>query len=120
MKTNIHPHSHFIRWSVAATLTALALGAHAEPDSPEAAKLAFFEKKVRPILAEHCYQCHSADTKPSGGLRVDDLHGLLLGGDGGAAVVPGKPEHSLLLDRVQHGTKKVMPKEGDLLTDAEI
>jgi Planctomycete cytochrome C len=48
-------------------------------DDPEPAQLEFFEKKVRPILANHCYNCHSADTKPAGGLRVDDRVGLVTG-----------------------------------------
>ena len=61
----------------------------------------------------HCYTCHSADTKPAGGLRVDDRHGLLTGGNTGPAVVPGKPEESLLLQRVTHkDTKRRMPLEG--------
>ena len=81
----------------------------------------FFEKKVRPIFVSHCYNCHSADTKPAGGLRVDDLDGLLSGGDEGAAVVPGKPDDSLVLQRVlSENPKRRMPKEGDLLTDTEV
>ncbi len=83
--------------------------------------VAFFEKKVRPILVSHCYSCHSADTKPSGGLRVDDRNGLLLGGDEGPAVVPGDPEKSLILQRIRHeNPKRKMPKEGELLTESEI
>ena len=50
-----------------------------------AADYEWFETKVRPILVEHCYACHSADTKPAGGLRVDDRNGLLTGGNNGAA-----------------------------------
>jgi cytochrome c553 len=89
------------------------------PHSEDA--VAFFEKKVRPILVSHCYSCHSADTKPSGGLRVDDRNGLLLGGDEGPAVIPGDPEKSLILQRIRHeNAKKKMPKEGELLTEAEI
>ncbi|MDB6137992.1 MAG: Planctomycete cytochrome [Verrucomicrobiaceae bacterium] len=85
------------------------------------ARLEFFEKKVRPLLADHCYACHSADTKPAGGLRVDDRNGLLVGGDEGPAIVIGEPENSLLLKRLTHtDAKKRMPKEGDLLTPAEI
>lgn len=96
---------------------ALTAGAETTPD----AGVEFFEKKVRPILASHCYSCHSADTKPSGDLRVDDRNGLLTGGDTGPAVVPGHPEKSLLLQRVKLADgKKQMPKEGDLLTPAEI
>src|SRR5580658_8968119 len=75
--------------------------AGAEP-KPTTERLDFFEKKVRPILVSHCYTCHSADTKPAGGLRVDDRNGLLAGGNSGAAVVPGDPAASLLLKRVNH------------------
>jgi hypothetical protein len=87
----------------------------------EDTKVEFFEKKVRPILVDHCYHCHSAETKPAGGLRVDDRNGLLIGGDGGAAIVAGDPEKSLLFERVLHeNPKRKMPKEGELLTEAEV
>jgi cytochrome c553 len=92
-------------------------------DAPRdrAADFEWFETKVRPILVDHCYTCHSADTKPAGGLRVDDHHGLLAGGNSGAAVVPGDPAASLLLKRVNHkDPNRRMPKEGQPLTDDEI
>ncbi len=85
------------------------------------ASVEFFEENVRPILVDHCYACHSADTKPAGGLRVDDRNGLLVGGDNGAAVVPGDPESSLLLRRVTHANpKRRMPKEGQPLNKEQI
>jgi len=91
------------------------------PPAPDSAKVEFFEKKVRPILADHCYQCHSADTKPAGGLRVDDRNGLLTGGNKGPAVVPGEPGKSLLITRVvQKDEKKRMPLEGQHLTDEQV
>ena len=81
----------------------------------------FFEKQVRPLLVNHCYNCHSADTKPSGGLRVDDLNGLLTGGDEGPAMVAGDPEKSLLLKRLRHAdVKKRMPQESDPLSGEQI
>ncbi|HEY1084913.1 MAG TPA: PSD1 and planctomycete cytochrome C domain-containing protein [Prosthecobacter sp.] len=106
-----------------ALLASLLAGStlHAASPDAEAEKVAFFEKKIRPILVESCYTCHSAETKPSGGLRVDDRNGLLLGGNAGPAIVAGKPEESLLLQRIVHADpKKLMPKEGDKLTDAQI
>jgi mono/diheme cytochrome c family protein len=107
------------RWSL--SLLLLLPAAALAQSAKEEAGVEFFEQKVRPILANHCYQCHSADTKPAGGLRVDDRNGLLLGGDAGAAVVPGSPEKSLVLQRIQHANpKRRMPKEGELLTDAEV
>ena len=63
--------------------------------SPEA--LEFFEKKIRPLLVNNCYNCHSADNKAAGGLRVDDRNGLLAGGGRGAAVVVGNPDESVLI-----------------------
>src|SRR6186713_3204037 len=88
---------------------------------PTAAQLEFFEKKVRPILVNNCYQCHSADTKPAGGLRVDDFNGLLSGGDAGAAVVPGEPENSILLRRVKlKDAKRRMPKDTEALAETDI
>jgi len=112
---------------IAASLGLLLLAGAAAGETPKVspdtdpAKVEFFEKKVRPILADHCYHCHSADTKPAGGLRVDDRNGLLAGGNSGPAVVPGSPEKSLLLKRsTQKEEKKRMPLEGKHLDDEQI
>ncbi|OWK46337.1 PSD1 and planctomycete cytochrome C domain-containing protein [Fimbriiglobus ruber] len=108
----------------AAVLTALAVtssGRALEPAArPEAAGVEYFEKKVRPILVGHCYQCHSADTKPAGGLRVDDRNGLLTGGNTGPAVVPGDPGKSLLLKRTTpDNAKRRMPLQGQHLNEEQ-
>jgi mono/diheme cytochrome c family protein len=95
--------------------------ARGEEQKPDAAKIEFFEKKIRPMLANHCYHCHSADTKPAGNLRVDDKNGLLTGGNAGPAVVPGHPEKSNILKRVtDKNEKKRMPVEGKHLTDEQV
>ena len=61
--------------------------------------LEFFEKKIRPVLAEHCFKCHSADAKKlKGGLLLDHRAGVLKGGDSGPSIVSGKPEESLLIE----------------------
>src|SRR5436305_835825 len=79
--------------SLALLLTSTTTAAGADPSGVE-----FFEKRVRPVLVEHCYFCHSAKAKsPRGGLLLDSRDGLIKGGDTGPAVVPGKPEESLLL-----------------------
>ncbi len=52
-------------------------------------RIAFFEKHVRPILIEHCYECHSEGTERSGGLLLDSKQGWEAGGDSGVAIVPG-------------------------------
>ncbi len=89
--------------------------------APTAQQIEFFEKKVRPLLVNNCYACHAADTKPAGGLRVDDRNGLLRGGDSGAAVVPGEAARSQLVLRIQHADpKRRMPKEGAPLSASQI
>ncbi|MCA9107633.1 MAG: hypothetical protein KDA83_19620, partial [Planctomycetales bacterium] len=66
-----------------------------EPDGDDTVD--YFERKIRPILVAHCYECHSQDTEASGELLVDSRQGLLRGGVSGPAVVPGNPRRSLLL-----------------------
>jgi cytochrome c553 len=83
-------------------------------ETPELGKLAFFEKKIRPLLVENCYSCHSANTNSKGGLRVDDRNGLINGGGRGAAIVPGEPDKSLLLNAVLKQGKVKMPPNKDL------
>ena len=77
--------------------------------------LEHFEKRVRPLLAENCYSCHSAKA-PSvfANLRLDSLAGLLRGGDSGPAVVPGDSSASLLLRAVRGQAKALMPPTGQL------
>ena len=81
--------------------------------------LEFFETKIRPLFIERCYECHSADSDPvEGGLRIDGIQGLLKGGDSGPAVVPEKPEESLLVQAVEWKSVE-MPPDGKL-AEAEI
>ncbi|MBY0228975.1 MAG: PSD1 and planctomycete cytochrome C domain-containing protein, partial [Gemmataceae bacterium] len=75
-----------------------------------AAPDADFEKRVRPLLAEHCHACHGPK-KAMAGLRLDTRAGLLKGGDGGAVVAPGRPEKSRLIQAVRHSGDLKMPKE---------
>ena len=83
--------------------------------APDAAALEFFEKKIRPLLVENCYTCHSAETNAKSGLRVDDRNGLLSGGNRGPAVVPGRPADSVLLKAVSYADPRLkMPPEGKL------
>jgi Protein of unknown function (DUF1553)/Protein of unknown function (DUF1549)/Planctomycete cytochrome C len=72
--------------------------------------LEFFEKEIRPILADHCAKCHG-DSKQKGGLRVDSKQALLQGGDSGPAIVPGSAEKSLLVEAIhQTGDVSMPPK----------
>jgi hypothetical protein len=89
----------------------------AEP-APDATKVEFFEKKIRPVLAEQCYKCHSEEAakqkKLKGGLKLDTKAGLLAGGDTGAAVVPGKPGAGTLLKSLKYDGDVQMPPKGKL------
>jgi hypothetical protein len=73
----------------------------------------FFERKVRPVLVEHCYECHSADAKKiKGGLMLDSRAGVIKGGDTGPAITPGDPEASLLIQAIRHTDPDLtMPKK---------
>ncbi|HKX33590.1 MAG TPA: PSD1 and planctomycete cytochrome C domain-containing protein [Blastocatellia bacterium] len=84
---------------------------------PSREGLEFFEKKIRPALAENCYGCHSAQAKkPQGGLLLDSIEGMLKGGASGQpAVVPGEPEQSLLIRAIRYTDPKLqMPFAGKL------
>ena len=98
----------------ACAVLAVVSGARAA-DSP-ADGMEFFETKIRPVLVEHCYECHSAKAKKvRGGLRLDSRARLLAGGDRGPAVVPGDPDKSLLLEAVGYKNPDLqMPKDGKL------
>jgi hypothetical protein len=79
---------------------------------PTAEQVQFFENHIRPLLAEHCWKCHGAE-KQRGGLRLDSRTALLRGGESGPAIVPGKPEESLLIEAVNYASYE-MPPEGRL------
>jgi len=78
----------------------------------------FFEKRVRPLLAERCYKCHSSKAKSiKGRLRLDSRAAVLAGGDTGPAVVPGQAAKSLLIDAVRYGDLYQMPPDSRLPKD---
>ncbi|MEQ2007629.1 MAG: PSD1 and planctomycete cytochrome C domain-containing protein [Limisphaerales bacterium] len=83
--------------------------------------LEFFEKRIRPLLAERCYECHSAGAKKlKGGLHLDSRDGVLKGGDTRPAVVPGQPEKSLLIEAVRYGNQDLQMPPKSRLSDAQI
>jgi hypothetical protein len=73
----------------------------------------FFERKIRPVLVEHCYECHSTTGKKiKGGLVLDSRAGVQKGGDTGAAITPGDSEASLLIQAIRHTDAELaMPKK---------
>ncbi|MFN9826326.1 MAG: c-type cytochrome domain-containing protein, partial [Planctomyces sp.] len=78
-----------------------------------------FEKHVRPLLAKHCYECHSAESSSvKGNLKLDTRTATLKGGDSGPALVAGKPDDSLLLKSVMYDNPDLqMPPKGKLSED---
>src|ERR1700688_3307103 len=79
----------------------------------------FFETRIRPVLANNCYSCHT--TSKLGGLKLDSRASLLQGGTSGPAIVPGQPADSLLIKAVsQTDAKLKMPMGGAKLSDREI
>ena len=78
----------------------------------------FFEKKIRPVMVERCYECHSATAKKlKGKFRLDTKEDFEKGGETGAAVVPGDPEKSLLIKAVRYQDNLHMPPKGKLDAD---
>jgi hypothetical protein len=106
-----------LRLSLVALLLAPAFARAADP-APDAKKVEFFETKIRPVLIEQCYKCHSEEAakqkKLKGGLKLDTRTGLLQGGDTGAAMVPGKADGSLLLKTLKYDGDVQMPPKGKL------
>ena len=103
------------RWLVLAAFAPTVAGAAPTPE-----QLDFFEAKIRPVLARHCQECHSAEALQAGrlkaGLLVDSRAGLAKGGESGAAVVPGDKGQSLLLAALKHDGFE-MPPAGKLPDD---
>src|SRR5258708_4023468 len=79
----------------------------------DARAVAHFEKRIRPLLLDRCLKCHGHE-KTRGGLRLDSGTGVARGGDSGPAVVPGKPDDSLLIRAVRRTGDLKMPPDKEL------
>jgi mono/diheme cytochrome c family protein len=103
-----------MKYAILFALSLVSLFAQAPSPAPPSSAQApdFFENKVRPILAENCYDCHTS--AEMGGLRVDSRERLLQGGKSGPAVMPGDPDKSLLIQAVRQSGDLKMPKGGKL------
>jgi len=101
-----------MRYTAAIGGLLLIIGGNAVSRADDSAALEHFEKRIRPVLVEHCYDCHSAAAKEvKGGLVVDHRDGLRSGGDSGPAIVPGKPAESLLIAALKHDGLVMPPKK---------
>src|SRR5262249_19364351 len=109
----------FVSVFVAMTTAAAAAISQISPEHT-----AFFEAKIRPVLAEKCYKCHSeTSSKVRGGLLLDTRDGIRRGGDTGPAIVPGDLNKSLLIEAIRYANKDTAmppPKNGGKLPDAVI
>ncbi|MDG2128965.1 MAG: PSD1 and planctomycete cytochrome C domain-containing protein [Fuerstiella sp.] len=106
----------------AASLLVLVLisSTFAEDSKFKTSDFEYFEKHIRPLLSRRCYSCHSADAKTvQGGLRLDSSSALTKGGDSGAAILPGAPQQSLLIQTLHYEGDIQMPPKGKL-PDVEI
>lgn len=84
-------------------------------------QLEFFEARIRPILVEHCYDCHQSGATSEGGLALDYADGLRRGGQSGSVVDVKSPSNSLLLRVMRHDIENLeMPQGGDRLSDSVI
>ena len=97
----------------------LASALHAPAATP--GQIEFFEQRIRPVLAQDCYECHSTAGKKKGGLLLDSRPGWQKGGETGPAIIPGDAGKSLLIQAIRHADKDLeMPKAGAKLDDKVI
>src|SRR5262245_35577001 len=112
MNCAMHKQLLFTGWLSALWL---CLTGPAWSQQPSPAGIEFFEKKVRPLLADNCFKCHSPAQRAKGGLTLTTRAGVLKGGDTAPAVVPGDPAKSLLLKAVGYRDPDLrMPPRGKL------
>src|SRR5256885_14804015 len=99
----MRPSIHIFFWCAVASAT-FAKGAGAAPAAQPAPRggLELFEKNIRPVLAQYCYECHSAQAKKiKGKLLLDSRQGILKGGENGAVLVAGDPEASRIITAIR-------------------
>jgi len=108
--------NHFFVRSLCALCSLWFICCSVHAATPE--QIEFFEKRIRPILAQECYECHSAAGKKKGGLLLDSRPGWQEGGKSGQAILPGNAKESPLIIAIRHeGDEAKMPKNGAKLDD---
>ena len=105
---------------VSCLLFALAAGAEEKKVKFSNKQLDFFEKNIRPVLAEKCYSCHHPDEKVKGGLAVHTREAILSGGDSGPSIIPGAPAKSVFIKAIVYEDEDLQMPPKERLTDAEI
>src|ERR1700757_2229315 len=101
---------------LALMLAVLVSRAYGADQKNKPAGFEFFERYVRPVLATHCYSCHSAQAKKlKGNLQLDSREAMLKGGDRGPAIVPKQPARSLVIEALRYENVDLrMPPRGKL------
>lgn len=90
------------------------------PSSALASESIDFETQIRPLLISHCSTCHGL-TAQKAGLRLDVKSAAIRGGDSGAVIVPGDPDHSEMFRRItSDDPEQRMPPEGERLNASRI
>ncbi len=125
MRRSIKGHWLFLKCQIMRLHILFLILSGAVPAMPAVAqedpRAAFFEKKIRPLLLERCYECHSQESDDlGGGLRLDHRQGWEVGGDLGPAIVPGKPDESLFIKAVRRGDDTLQMPPDDQLTRQQI
>src|SRR5258706_3305808 len=102
-----------MRAIIVLTLNLAAIAGATASSGPE-----FFETRIRPLLAANCFSCHTSTHL--GDLRLDSRDALLKGGKSGAAIIPGDPDKSLLIQAVRQTNPKLKMPMGGRLKDTEV
>lgn len=107
-------HSRLLAAFTMTSLCLLLLSNVIAADDPllATAEIEFFEKKIRPVLIQHCYECHAVSAKSiRGGLLLDSASAFRKGGDSGPSFQPGDPAEGTLLDALRHETFEMPPQQ---------
>ena len=94
----------------ATSLVVAAVDESAKKDENTKAKETFFREKVLPLLESRCFECHGPDSEAKGDLKLSSRAAMLAGGESGAAIVPEKPDESLLIQAVRYEGFEMPPR----------
>ncbi len=103
-------HANLVRTVTQLVLPLLVAWAFADVTTFAGEETEFFEKRIRPVLIKHCYQCHSIEKDAAkGGLTLDTRGGLRRGGESGPALIPGDADASLLMEAIRYDSFQMPP-----------
>jgi len=110
-----------LRRIVAALVLICGMNERVRAETPDSRGGEFFEQHIRPLLVNHCYECHSAKADEVGGdLFLDRRSGWRKGGDSGPAIVPGDPDKSLLISAIGYANSDLQMPPTDRLAKRDI